>query len=712
MSTAAYLRAPPAPPNDPRWMQICALTGWRISALSKGIEVAPADGALMLRQLAGSALTDEAGTFGGLVPPSNAALDPDGNLWLLDRSKGLLQRFDCCTRKFVAMPCTGGIGHGVRQLVYPAGIAAFGPNILVADEGPPGRVLVFAREAMALRAIWQPPAGAVANPWMPAAIACDANGRTYVADPANGAIHVFDRTGVWREAWSDFGAVCAIAVDKFGRVYTLVAGDKSVRLSDRNGNKIEQVYEVGAVARCFPANPVAGNGTAINLAPFCDGAGWYDLDGGAIKPPVPTPPVFTAKGTWITPALDSAIARCTWHRLVLEARLPPRTGAQFFTYTSEIELPQAMIHTLPDSSWTAVPAIANDRDEALILSEPGRYLWLKAELTGRGQETPRLCEVKLEYPRITLRRYLPAAFGSDPVSSDFTDRLLAIFDSGFRSVESKIDDQAYLFDARSAPSSPGRAGVPDMLTWLASWIGIAFDSTWPVPRRRRFLRAAAHLYRCRGTFAGLRGMLLLYLGLDEPRPPSRRAACARPCAPAPHKWRPPTLILEHWRVRRWLFLGGSRLGDAAVLWGNSIMGRTQLDVNAQTGITRLDVTRDPERDPFHSTAYAYTAFVPARFGRTARDRNALQRTLDAETPAYVQSTLRFVSPRMRIGIQASIGFDSVVGCWPMGVTLDQAALGKATVLSPGERPDTGPRLGQTSRLGAAPRGMEIKRSRR
>jgi len=57
---------------------------------------------------------------------------------------------------------------------------------------------------------------------------------------------------------------------------------------------------------------------------------------------------------------------------------------------------------------------------------------------------------------------------------------------------------------------------------------------------------------------------------------------------------------------------------------------------------------------------------------------------------------------MRIGIQASIGFDAVVGCWPEGVLLNDARLGRATVLSAAPNVDRGPRVGQ-SRIGAAMR---------
>ena len=132
------------------------------------------------------------------------------------------------------------------------------------------------------------------------------------------------------------------------------------------------------------------------------------------------------------------------------------------------------------------------------------------------------------------------------------------------------------------------------------------------------------------------------------------------------------------------------------------MGRSQLDSNAQLGITRLDTSREPVLDPFNADAYAFTVFVPGGLARTAQQEAAVQRLLERETPTWAQARLRFVLPRMRIGIQASIGFDSVIGCWPEGVLLDQAQLGRGTVLGAAPNVDPGPRVGQ-SRIGSGVR---------
>ena len=707
-SALRFRNPPPRPPNDPSWMVLDGQDGWPTAAASSGVSVSPTDCALTLQSLPGGALAlaDPSGRFGGLVPPPNVTLSPDGTVWLLDPAKGRLRRFDDCACVFVDIPATGGIGPGPRQLIKPAALAARGDDLLLLDAGQPGgplgRVLVFARHGFALRAILAPPPGATAGAWTPVALASAPDGRVYVADPANGAVHVFERSGLWRRALTGLGAVSAIAVDRFGRLYVLVAGQAQVSVFDPDGTAVAEVSDVGVVRGCFAPLPdfTSDASGRINLAGRCAGAGWFDPSGQPSTAAVVPAPAFPASGTWLSEALDSRIGQCVWHRLIVEAGVPAADGLVFQSYTAEAALPMSVIAGLAPTAWTNVPL--SGAGEALIQGRPGRYLWLRGVFSGDQQTTPRLRRLRIEYPRITLRRYLPEAFAPDPVSADFTDRLLAVFDQGFRSVERTIDNQADLFDPRSAPAVSPVSGAPDMLSWLASWVGVSFDRSWPVARRRRFLMQAARLYPCRGTLPGLRKVLSLFLGLDEVKVPRHPAPCGPGCAPAPPAWTPPPMILEHWKVRRWLWLGAGRLSDASVLWGETIMGRSQLGATAQLGATRLDTTREPVADPFNAEAYAFTVFVPGGLARTAQAQAAVRRMLADQTPAWTKATVRFVRPRMRIGIQASIGFDSVVGCWPEGVLLDQARLGKASVLGPATNIDPGARVGR-SRIGPGAR---------
>ena len=144
-------------------------------------------------------------------------------------------------------------------------------------------------------------------------------------------------------------------------------------------------------------------------------------------------------------------------------------------------------------------------------------------------------------------------------------------------------------------------------------------------------------------------------------------------------WQPPPLILEHYQLRRWLFVGAGRLGDQAMLWGKRIVNRSQLNEGAQVGQTQLKTTQDPYRDPFYVYAHKFTVFVPARFGRSDQQRKVLENLLKAESPAHTQYQIEYVEPGFRIGIQSMIGFDAVIGRPLREITLDATPLGTASL---------------------------------
>ena len=94
------------------------------------------------------------------------------------------------------------------------------------------------------------------------------------------------------------------------------------------------------------------------------------------------------------------------------------------------------------------------------------------------------------------------------------------------------------------------------------------------------------------------------------------------------------------------------------------------------------------RDPLLVHANRISVFVPVCVAQRPADRRALQRLLDNEVPAHVQVELQVVAPRMRVGVQAMVGLDSVVARTPQGVPLGDARtpLGRASVL-PARRPE-------------------------
>jgi phage tail-like protein len=106
---------------------------------------------------------------------------------------------------------------------------------------------------------------------------------------------------------------------------------------------------------------------------------------------------------------------------------------------------------------------------------------------------------ELETPH-PLGPTLPALYQED----DFTQRLTAAFDESMAPVFAALDGMDAYLDPRYSPE--------DFLDWLAGWVGITLDQTWPLERRRQMVRSAADLYRMRGTAAGLAAQIEIFSG--------------------------------------------------------------------------------------------------------------------------------------------------------------------------------------------------------
>jgi hypothetical protein len=208
----------------------------------------------------------------------------------------------------------------------------------------------------------------------------------------------------------------------------------------------------------------------------------------------------------------------------------------------------------------------------------------------------------------------------------------------------------------------------------------------------------------KGTVEGLRQAMIAYFGwrVEEvvgrmPVPAGCHPRCGLPAAPARGL---PIMVLEHWRLRRWLFLGTGRLGDAAMLWGAGILDKVELDRGARLGASQVNSVHDKLRDPFHVAAWKFTLFLPARYGRQAPERASIARLVEAFRPAHAAPRIVYVAPRMRIGIQAAIGFDSVIARYPQATTrLGAVQLGRGTV-TPVPSHDEPRRLGGDAALQA------------
>ncbi|HEY4943564.1 MAG TPA: phage tail protein [Rhizomicrobium sp.] len=744
-------------PFDPAALVLYARAGHDADdgfAVGTGDHIDIADGqpALVLAQTPGTRrqLTEPSGSFGGLKTPTNVAIDTDGNIFLTDRGNGLVKYFDPCDCAFKPLPCFSAQRPApdafvpLNRLSDPAGLAIWGNNLLVADPGN-HRIVAIGLAGMVPRSALRLPASSgLQRQWRPYGIAVDSQHRIYISDPDLARLDVFGRDGRWITCWSGLGAVRHLAVDCDDRLFA-VADDASLDSSGApapgamevvDGRSVPLDSSAAKLRACFARRRIAvdplGN---LHLGAHCNDRSdaVFDLQGYPVLDQNKIAPLeFATAGTYQSRALDSRRHGCVWHRVVLAGSLPERTRVDIRTMTSDVELSLAELADLPDSAWSDNVSIRDMPDgasDALVRSPPGRYLWLRLALAGDGNSTPAIARIVIEFPRVSLRRYLPAVFGMDPIAADFTDRFTALFDTTLRSIESRIDTLSELFDPRSAPAErpvpdPGGAPTIDFLSWLATWIGVTIDSHWPEATRRAMLRAATQLYTLRGTYVGVRQLLLTFLGFD-------RRSCDSACGsatcspvplncraePKPCQWKMPPLILEHFRLRRWLFVGHGRLGEDAKLWGSRIVNRSRLSGNGFEGTARLGPlacppdgrpatqlvsTPDPLRDPLLVDANIFSVFVPASVRQRNWQRRGLERLLAQEAPAFVKYQIEYVEPRFRVGVQAMVGLDSVIARIPDGMRLNDNQLGQGSVLPPRPRRPSAiginARVGETMRL--------------
>jgi phage tail-like protein len=707
--------------------------GWRPEP-SLSTDVTWSTGRLTLRPLPGfpQAFDDPRGTLGGLADPMAVAAGPNADIAVLDRAGRRVLWWDPCECGFVPVACLPAPVRGRDLAITDGG------DLVVTDAGA-RRMVVVAGGRMTLRRVVAPlrawheaftwrvapvdpvvtvPADGVepveswpAGTWEPWGVAAG-RGRLVVTDHANGLVHLFDEAGRWCAATDGSGTglgplvrPTAVAVDREANVYVLQSGKPVVRVLDGDLVGIAELTTLDDRRSLFcPVTVAVGPRGELCVAGPAGGACLVDVD----RPPTPFAigqvvrglafdpdgnPVaidgqrgcvvrmvdaggYPRQGRFLTERLDGRATECLWHRVVIRATIPPGGTVRVRTLTSEAPLSTGEIDVIDDGRWATdqvLDSTGKTTWDCLVTSDPARYLWLELTLGSDGVDTPVVHDAEVEFPRRSSLERLPGAYRSDADSTRFLDRFLSITDTVRASVVTALDDMPAIFDPDATPA--GEDGDPDFLTWLAGWVGMADQEGLPIPRRRRLLRHAAELYRRRGTPEGVRMCLALFCGVE-------------------------VRLLEHYRLRKWAIAGQARLGDCSQLFGPEIVRRLQLDAFSEIGSFRLVGTDDPLHDPFLVHANQFTLFLLAPDGHDEESLLGLaQRAAAQAKPAHTDAELVVVRPRLRVGIQATVGLDSVVGTYPYPSTVGAGRLGDGLALTGDSRRGGRAALGMAARVG-------------
>jgi len=377
------------------------------------------------------------------------------------------------------------------------------------------------------------------------------------------------------------------------------------------------------------------------------------------EPPPGEAPFYSMEGYWMSQPLDSGIFNCPWHRIEMTLpQLPAGTqiDVQVFAYKN----PELAPLNFRDPRWTTSysvvapiqpppdPGAPKPRvDEFLIQAAPGQFLSLLIKVHGDGFATPIIQKLRVHYPRESYLQYLPPLYSANEPMRAFLDSSLSVFQTEWDGFDQRVDESTALFDPAAVPE-----GVP--MNYLAGWLGLALEGTWTGEQNRLLLEAAPQVHPQRGTAVALREYIAVYLanfaGVSSD-------VLSQTSFPA---------FLEGFRERQYLMLSqtSSRLGHAQPLWSDSVVKRLQLGGLAEEGQVGLISTGDPEHDFFQQFAHRFRVYVPAAWVRTSDQESLLRRALEAELPAHVRYDLCLVEAGFRVGIQSTVGLDTIVGGSP------------------------------------------------
>ena len=372
---------------------------------------------------------------------------------------------------------------------------------------------------------------------------------------------------------------------------------------------------------------------------------------------------YWPEATLVLNAFDGHEPSCLWHRLCLDACLPPGTELKIEARAADQEslLTRTSWQPQPDPykrSGVEVPysALWSEEElkedcvgtwELLFQQVRGQYMQIKLTLVGNRRSTPLVRSLRAHYPRFSyLQAYLPDVYQQDPVSSSFLDRFLANPEGIFTTIEGLIAQVQTHFDVRTV--------APEAVTWLASWIGLALEESWSDYQRRLLIAQAPYFFQRRGTQAGLLQAILLAV-YPELGPRIFRDDAAQLCSTV--------RIVERFLARTY---DSVAVGDPT---DSDNSDSSELSASERT--SREQTSED-------SRAHRFTVLIPTTLDDDTQ--RLIERIVELEKPVHTTFAVKQYWAMFRVG-EIRLGIDTVLGRGGQFETfeLGKSALAEATL---------------------------------
>ena len=389
--------------------------------------------------------------------------------------------------------------------------------------------------------------------------------------------------------------------------------------------------------------------------------------------------------------LDSGQPNTIWHRLYLDACIPPgcslRLSARVYDAanlrgTAElIDQPEPIWNPLP-SELAFAPSLAGQETGTSGLFEillqrysqdeddpgpgpvrrlTGRYLQLQVHFQGNGRHTPALFALRVYHPRFSYQEaYLPEllrqelsydpAHNTGPANgADTRERFLAALEGMLTPIEGRVaaTDQLLHPDATPAQNLP----------WLAELLGTQLARHWPLARQRRLLKNTTLIQQYRGTLEGVR--LALDIATDG------------------GVQRGEVVLLENFRLRRSMAsLLGVNMDDqehpltlGTGMSGNSIIGDSlilsEIDAKEFLALFAPQLANEEERQAVQAFFEQYAHRISVLLhGNGITQRSSVEETLQQQMPAHLEWQIIETERPFVLGIAPLLAVDTFLETAP------------------------------------------------